>query len=358
MANKVFNVPVFFIVFRETIEAVIIVSVLLSFLNRLVGSDNPQMLKLLKRQLWFGILSGLFLCLVIGGVMIGIYYKFQNDIYGSYEDLWECVFSLIASLMISVMGLGMLRVSKMEAKWQAKLSEALGKDNKGLPDIKGLGIGKFMRKYAMFMLPFVTVLREGLEAVVFVAGAGSSSKGSSPSSYPFPVFVGLLAGILVGLLVYYGFAAGSTKVFLVCSTCFLYLVAAGLFSKGVWFLETYFYNKATGGDASESGSGPGSYNVARALYHVNCCNPEIDHGWDIFNSIFGWQNTGYYSSVFSYIAYWHILSFIVSLMIYQESRGHLPFTKKKLSDLNLFRRHRKSKTADQATKSLINRVET
>jgi high-affinity iron transporter len=31
----------------------------------------------------------------------------------------------------------------------------------------------------------------------------------------------------------------SIQVFLIFSTCFLYLVAAGLFSKAVWFFENY-----------------------------------------------------------------------------------------------------------------------
>lgn len=31
----------------------------------------------------------------------------------------------------------------------------------------------------------------------------------------------------------------SIQVFLIVSTCFLYLVAAGLFSKSVWYFENY-----------------------------------------------------------------------------------------------------------------------
>ena len=31
----------------------------------------------------------------------------------------------------------------------------------------------------------------------------------------------------------------SIQIFLIASTCFLYLVAAGLFSKAVWFFEMY-----------------------------------------------------------------------------------------------------------------------
>ena len=51
----------------------------------------------------------------------------------------------------------------------------------------------------MFILPFVTVLREGLEAVIF---AGGVSLGYPASAFPLPVFMGVLAGSTVGFLIY------------------------------------------------------------------------------------------------------------------------------------------------------------
>jgi high-affinity iron transporter len=51
----------------------------------------------------------------------------------------------------------------------------------------------------MFVLPFVTVLREGLEAVVFVAGVSFSTPATS---IPLPVVVGLIAGLVAGYLIY------------------------------------------------------------------------------------------------------------------------------------------------------------
>ena len=35
----------------------------------------------------------------------------------------------------------------------------------------------------------------------------------------------------------------SIQIFLIASTCFLYLVAAGLFSKAVWLFENYKVSK-------------------------------------------------------------------------------------------------------------------
>lgn len=61
----------------------------------------------------------------------------------------------------------------------------------------------------------------------------------------------------------------SLQFFLIVSTCFLYLVAAGLFSRGVWYFENYKWNSLVGGDASEAGAGPGSYDIRQSVWHIN-----------------------------------------------------------------------------------------
>lgn len=359
MANKVFNVAVFFVVFRETLEAVVIVSVLLSFLKQSISSQDLGLYKKLRTQVWVGVALGLFICLAIGGGFIGAYYSLNNDVFGSAEDLWEGIFCMIATVMISIMGIAMLRINKMQAKWRVKIARALV----DIPERKRdrFRLGYLSKKYAMFLLPFITVLREGLEAVVFVAGAGLSTSGSRASAYPLPVFVGLIAGVAVGFLLYYGASYSSLQVFLVISTCVLYLIAAGLFSRGAWYFETYRFNTASGGDASESGSGNGSYNIKKAVYHVNCCNPEMDNGWDIFNALLGWQNTGYLSSMLCYNIYWLVLIVIVSLMIFEEKRGHLPFCKNlQLKQLNpgyWLKNKKKNELTEEQKAALFSKVE-
>lgn len=61
--------------------------------------------------------------------------------------------------------------------------------------------------------------------------------------------------------------------FLVASTCLLYLVAAGLFSRAIWLIEQQQWNKVVGGDAAELGDGPGSYDIDRSIWHVNVSSP-------------------------------------------------------------------------------------
>lgn len=68
------------------------------------------------------------------------------------------------------------------------------------------------------------------------------------------------------------FRGGSTtklQVFLVLSTCLLYLVAAGLFTRAVWAFEQDAWQQLIGADAAELGTGPGSYDVDRSVWHLN-----------------------------------------------------------------------------------------
>lgn len=130
--------------------------------------------------------------------MIGGFYGLGTDTFTNTEDIWEGVLGIIASLIITVMGAALLRVSKLQEKWRVKLSKALEhQNNEGDPRMGR--IKRFMEKYVMFVLPFLTVLREGLEAVVYVGGVGL---GLPATSFPLAVVCGLAAGIFVGYLIY------------------------------------------------------------------------------------------------------------------------------------------------------------
>jgi high-affinity iron transporter len=194
------NNPVFFICFRECLETSIIVSVLLSFLKQTLGpSADTTLHKKLTRQIWLGVLSGLAICLIIGGGLIGAFYGFGKDHFAGTEDIWEGVFGLLAAVIISVVGAALLRVSKLQDKWRVKIKVALERNDEKAKGSAGTRFKQWCEKYAMFLLPFVTVLREGLEAVVFIGGVGL---GLPATAFPLAVICGLAAGCAVGYLIY------------------------------------------------------------------------------------------------------------------------------------------------------------
>ena len=150
-------------------------------------------------QVWYGIALGAVICVCIGAGLIGAFYSLGKDHWAGTENIWEGAFSLFAVIIISFVGGGLLRVSKLKKKWQIKLARALEAKDSTKSGTAQSRFKTWCIKYAMFHLPFITVLREGLEAVVFIGGVGLSQPASS---FPLAVICGLAAGIFVGWLIY------------------------------------------------------------------------------------------------------------------------------------------------------------
>ncbi|EGV62131.1 iron permease FTR1 [Yamadazyma tenuis ATCC 10573] len=331
-----FSIQIFFIILRETLETAIIISVLLSFINQNNGpSTTPspadtELQRKLKLQVWVGAISGLAICLFIGLVFITAFYYIGKDYWSLTERLWEGVFSLLSSAIITIMGLGLLRINKiMKVKWWMKLGDAYD-SNKQIQrpspdedaDADTPEDRVDQKRYFLAILPFITTLREGLEAVVFVGGMGVSNP---LTSLPLSIMSGIILGSAIGYLLYKGGNKLSLQYFLIISTCFLYTVSAGLMSRGVWFLELErFVRRCDGFDVSETGSGPGSYDISTSVWHVNCCNGLTDGWWMVFNAIFGWTNSATYGSVGSYIVYWLVVSLWLESKLFEERHGYLP----------------------------------
>ena len=157
--------------------------------------------------MWLGTLAGVVLCIAIGAVIIGGFYGLVDETFGNAEDIWEGVFSLVAAVVITVMGAVLLRVGKLQDSWRAKLSRAVEADRDGATAPLGSGsggtfLGRFAdvgNKYALFILPLITILREGFEGIIFIAGV---ILGSPVSSIPLSVLAGVAVGVLISYLIY------------------------------------------------------------------------------------------------------------------------------------------------------------
>ncbi|KAJ2881539.1 high-affinity iron permease [Coemansia aciculifera] len=309
----VFNVAIFFIILRETIEAGVIISVLLSFSKQMFSSDEVTR-KRARKQIWIGALVGFIICLIIGVTFIVIFYTVANDIWSKAEMLWEGIFCLIAVVMITVMGVGMLRSGRMQDKWRIKLAVAMTEQSEKTGWRKWFDFKIFSKKYLFFHLPFLTVLREGLEAVVFVGGV---SLGATAKSIPLAVIVGLICGIIIGYLIYRTGNAMSFHWFFVISTCLLYLIAAGLMSRSVGYFEENAFAKYAGADPDASGV----IDVRVNVWALDYGSPEVkgNSGWGIFNAILGWNNIATFGTIISYCLYWVALAaYLVILGIHEK----------------------------------------
>lgn len=341
MAVSVFYLDIFIISFRESMEAAVIIGILLSFVKQAFGGPytNKKTYRRLIWQVWIGSGIGLFCVAAIGGAFIGCWYSLGNDFWSKAEYLYEGILALIASIMITAMGLGMMRIEKMKESWRIKISRAVLADTEKVESsgkfawIKRLnpkrlvrfsfrGLGAWSRKYAMLLLPLITILREGIELIVFIFGV---TIGKSVRGYPLSIILGLICGCSVGAGLFLGGRFLNMKYFLIFSTCLLYLVADGLWSRSIWYLQFYPFSSKTGGDVAENGSGPGSYDPRTMVWHVDCCNPEVNSSpYGIFNALLGWQNTATYGSIISYNIYWIFLDVVICCLIYEERTGRFP----------------------------------
>lgn len=347
-----FSVQVFFIVLRETLELAIIISVLLAFVNQSILNNEPSgqyksidnrsdaspvssgaesqeefqksQIHMLKVHIWVGGLCGFLACLVVGAVILTVFYVVGSDLWATTEHYWEGSFSILASIIISVMGIKMLRVNRMQQKWKHKLGSII-KDYNYL-DVAN-DKSTWSEKNAMFILPFITTLREGLEAIVFVGGIGINEN-TSVASIVNSVILAVAIGSIIGVALYRSGNTLSVQMFMIISSCFLYLVAAGLFSKGIWNFELqHFIDRCDGMDVSETGHGPGSYDISISVWHVNCCNGEMQEDgvwWMLFTAVFGWTNSATYGSVISYNVYWIVVISMFGALYYEEKKGVLP----------------------------------
>ncbi|KAG0707939.1 iron permease FTR1 [Suillus ampliporus] len=345
MAKNLFSISIFFIVFRETLEGAVIVSVLLGLVEQIVHGDIDQFMTLaepprpasthqndsetnvqeevesgaaLKRrlvrrlrvQIFAGAGIGLFIAFALGATFIAIWFTEASNLWAKAELLWEGIFELIASVMIFVMGITMLKLDRAKTKWRIKLQRAFSGQHVDRRTKTG--------KWVLFILPLITVLREGIEAVVFVGGV---ALGQPASSIPIAAIAGLICGLICGFLIYHFASRTTLTIFLVVMTNLILLIGAGLLSKAVWSFQEYAFNRMLGTDVDDSGgSGPGSYDVRGNVWHLDCCNPSTDQAWGVFNGLLGWTNSATLGSVLSYVFYWVLVIVVLVRMKYKEGR--------------------------------------
>jgi high-affinity iron transporter len=156
-------ISTFFLSFREVFEAALLVGIVVTYLVR-SGKNN------LLKFAFSGTFAGLISSLVIG--LVG--YQQMKAAEGEAKEIFEAIMKLIAAALILYVTV-----------WIEKQNRNISKNIKEAVDNRGTGIG-------LFSLAFVSVLREGMELVIFILA--NSEVHSS----------GLIVGILLGSVVAIG----------------------------------------------------------------------------------------------------------------------------------------------------------
>jgi high-affinity iron transporter len=162
-----FNVGAFFVLFREAVEATIILSVLLRYVDKTV-LDETLRLKL-RKQVWYGSLAGIILSIIVGIALTVVFYVIGKDLFGEAEPLYEGIMMSIAVLLLTWLAFRMLKINVLVAKWERKIQKTTTEAEiaQKLGNMNSLSL---TNAYSLAILAFTVVVREGLEAVIFIAG--------------------------------------------------------------------------------------------------------------------------------------------------------------------------------------------
>jgi len=249
-------IPSFIITFRETLEAALIVGIILSYLVRTKETKYNNVV-------YVGIASG------IGASIIGalLFTIIAGGFTGRAEKIFEGITMLVGVLLLTTMILWMMKqkhiAMELEHRVNMELSEA--------------------HKFGLFLLVFISVLREGIETVIFLGATSFVSTNNN--------MIGALAGIIVAIFLGYAMFVGSMKInikkFFNITSILLILFAAGLVAHGIHELQ-----EAT--------------IIPIVIEHVWDINPILDENGQIgsiLKGLFGYNGNPSLIEVLSYFIY-------------------------------------------------------
>lgn len=262
--SEYFSIAALLIMFREALEASVIIAVLLQMLNKMQMTN-------LKRWVWFGALLGVAISVVIGVIFVLVFYLANTKLMSAEASLiFKGCICWLAAILITVVAFAMLKFYNLERKWKRKLESEFSREK-----------ASKNYKWSMFLLAGSATLREGMESVLFLTG---TSAGLSVKSVIIPGIVGIIAGSLLGVIVYYsGHSIKSLKWFFIVSAGLLMFIAAGMVINGTAF----FTGAGLFGVLYPYELRPWSNLIVWDA--TSCCNPDTNQGWALLRALFGWQ---------------------------------------------------------------------
>lgn len=206
--------PSLFIMLREGFEAALVVSIVFAYLRRIGRLD-------LGRWAWLGVAAAVGIAAAIAVVI----HLTIGSLEGAPRLRAFAAVSLLAACVLTWMIFWMRRQSRaIKGDIEHHIDDAL----KSADDTRKVG-------RAVAMVAFVAVLREGIEAALFLIAAATSAAGTQ-------VVLGALIGVslasILGVMVYMGGRRLPMKAFFNVTGVVIIVFAAGLLARTVLFLQS------------------------------------------------------------------------------------------------------------------------
>jgi high-affinity iron transporter len=201
------------IVFREIIEAGLIVGIVLAASKGVAG-----------RGLWvgYGVAAG-----VLGACLVAAFAGQLGALFqGAGQDLFNAAILALAVVMLTWHNVWMASHGRAMAREIRRVGAAVAAGERPL--------------FALSVVVGVAVLREGSEIVLFLYGIAAAGGASTPSMLLGGV-LGLIGGVAVTALMYFGLLAIPAHRLFAVTAGLITLLAAGLAAQAVIFLQQAGY---------------------------------------------------------------------------------------------------------------------
>ena len=191
---------------REGVEAAVIVAIVLAYLARTGNARHFG-------RIGLGVGAAIVLSVLLGGALFATVGKLEEP----YEQIFEGLTMLLAAAVVTWMLFWMRRqAASIKGDLQEKVDRALTEGS----------------VWALTVLAFTAVIREGIETALFLAGLATSADTGA-----LGVFVGAFVGLLAAVGLGYGFYRGARlidlRTFFKWTGIALIFLAAGLLSTAV-----------------------------------------------------------------------------------------------------------------------------
>ncbi|EKS5644002.1 FTR1 family protein [Salmonella enterica] len=202
-------IAVILIVFREVLEAGLIISVILAACK---GYKISHL-----------VIAGITSGVIFSGLLALFTNSIENALSGTGQEVFNSALLLIATLMLS---------------WQIVWMSTKGKEmaDASRNEVRNI-LSEGNKNYAIAVVVAIAVMREGSEVVLFMYSIIIST-GTSVTAMFTGGIIGVVAGIVFTFLLYRGLILIPLKFIFLLSNIVLTFIAAGLASQGIGILSS------------------------------------------------------------------------------------------------------------------------
>lgn len=247
---------------REGLEAMLLVSILVAYLNK-VGQ------KKLNKYVYIGALGAFIVSIAVASVF--------GDAYKSFGTVFEGLAGLFAVIILTYMIVWMDNHSKdIKGELQKKANEAIASK----------------RVFGLFLVAFTTVLREGVETVLFLSGMSANTPVHQIIT---GAAVGLLISVILAFMLFKSIYRFNLKKFFQYTGYLLLVFAAGILGQVTVSLQA-------------AGWLPGTI----MAWNTNFLISENTILGSVLHSVLGYSEQPSVLQVIFYVTYLAVMSFILS----------------------------------------------